>query len=124
MGVAMINFYKKLLVLIPIFIGNAAYAGYSVDSYLENKSNELMQMYVFGVANGYLNSNVYMRKTEVGPIFCPNLQKNLILSKLRLPDFLKILDAEISKESPGATKNIEVLLLQGMLNELKCENKK
>ena len=89
----MINFYKKLLVSISIFIGNVAYAGYSVDSYLENNSNELMQMYVFGVANGYLNLNVYVRKTETGPIFCANPAKNLILSKLKLPDFLKILNA-------------------------------
>ena len=120
----MINFNKKLLASISIFFGNFAYAGYSVDSYLENNSNELMQMYVFGVANGYLNSNVYMRKTESGPIFCPNPAKNLILSKLRLPDFIKILNAEISKEGPGTTKNIEILLMQGMMSELKCENKK
>jgi hypothetical protein len=107
-----------------MLIGNVAFAGYSVDVYVENKSNELIQMYVFGLANGYLNSNVYMRSTDAGPMFCANPAKNLILSRLKLPDFLKILDAEISKEGLATSKNIEKLLLQGMLNELKCENKK
>lgn len=120
----MIYLFKKIILLYSLIIGGVAFAGYPVNVYEENKSNELIKMYVFGLANGYLNSNVYMRSTTAGPMFCGNPAKNLVLSRLKLPDFLSILDTEISKEGPATNKNIEVLLLQGMLNELTCENKK
>jgi hypothetical protein len=120
----MIYLFKKLILLYLVAAGGVAFAGYSVDVYQENKSNELIKMYVFGLANGYLNANVYMRSTDAGPMFCANTDKNLILSRLKLPDFLRILDMEISKEGLATNKNIEKLLLQGMLKELNCENKK
>ncbi len=116
--------YKIYLKFVTAFLllisGGYAFAGFSVDTYKNNSESEIIQAYIWGVGNGLLNANVYIRGTALGPMFCPNPSKNYILSKLRNDDFIRILENEIVRAGAGGSENIEKLLFQGMLNDLRC----
>lgn len=94
-----------------------SFAGFPVSAYLENKSNEVLSGYIWGVGKGLLVYNMYIRGTSHGPMFCPNKK---FTAEPKVFDFLQMLDREISRTKPSINEEIEVLLFQAMLNELKC----
>lgn len=118
----MFKMYLKLFTASLLLVsGGYVFAGFSVDTYKDNSESEIIQAYIWGVGNGLLNANVYIRGTALGPMFCPNPSKNYILSKLRNDDFVRILENEIVRVRASGSENIEKLLFQGMLNDLKCK---
>lgn len=120
----MLRLNKSLKILISLIItlgSTISAAGYSVQAYKENKSNDLMKMYIYGLGNGYLYSNVYMRGTSIGPIFCPNPDAGFKISEMKLDNFITILDFEILQKKPNNNTDIETILLQGMMNFLSCK---
>lgn len=116
---AMINKYcrSSLISLILFLTSNLSFAGFPVSAYLENKSNEVLSGYIWGVGKGLLVSNKYIRGTSHGPIFCPNKK---FTSEPKASDFLQMLDREIFRTKPSINEEIEILLFQAMLNELRC----
>lgn len=113
--------YKKyrssLMSLILFMTTSSSFAGFPVSVYLENKTNEVLSGYIWGVGSGLLVSNKYIRGTSHGPMFCPNKKFTV---EPKAFDFLQMLDREISRTKPSINEDIEILLFQAMLNEMKC----
>ena len=119
MIVRLINkkFRSSLMSLILFMTSSLSFAGFPVSVYLENKSNEVLSGYIWGVGKGLLVSNKYIRGTSHGSMFCPNKK---FTAEPKAVDFLQMLDREISRTKPSINEDIEILLFQAMLNELKC----
>jgi hypothetical protein len=111
------KFRSSLMSLILFITTSLSFAGFPVSVYLENKSNEVLSGYIWGVGKGLLVSNKYIRGTSHGPMFCPNKK---FTTEPKAFDFLQMLDREISRTKPSINEDIEILLFQAMLNELKC----
>lgn len=112
-----IKFRSSLMSLVLFMTSSLSFAGFPVSAYLENKSNEVLTGYIWGVGKGLLVSNKYIRGTSHGPMFCPNKK---FTSEPKAFDFLQMLDREISRTKPNINDDIEILIFQAMLNELKC----
>lgn len=105
---------KIVFFVLTVSFGFSSNAGFSVASYSASKDNDLMKMYVFGIANGILYSNHYVKGTSSGPMLCK-------VKQLKINEYLDMLDVEINRPDTMANDEIEKLMLQGLMNKFLCK---